>query len=284
MTRATLADVLRPALREGYAVAGFVCQGWEDSRTFAAAAEAENAPVILQAGPNCLTHTPLPIIAAIFRRVADEASTPVALHLDHGESAEACRAALEEGFTSVMFDGSRLPLSENILRTAEVAEIAHEAGASCEGEIGFVGYRDGEESKCTDPEEARRFAEESGVDAVAVSIGNIHLQERPGSEIDEALLAEIGGAVDAPLVLHGGSGIALRDRARISRDTNVCKFNIGTEMRKLFGDALRGALFHDPNMYDRIELLVSAYGPVHASARRVIRTLRHGSIRPGHNA
>ena len=120
MTVATLAEVLTPAMAGGYAVPGLVCLGWEDMRAFVAAAEAERAPVILQAGPGCRTHTPLPILGRMLRHLAEAASVPVVVHLDHGASAEECRVALEEGFSSVMYDGSRLKLEENIARTAEV--------------------------------------------------------------------------------------------------------------------------------------------------------------------
>ena len=108
MTLVTLADVLRPAVAGGYAVPGLVCQGWEDMRAYVMAAEAEQAPVILQAGPGCREHTPLPILGKMFRLLAEGADVPVVAHLDHGTSLEECRAALDAGFTSLMLDGSRL--------------------------------------------------------------------------------------------------------------------------------------------------------------------------------
>jgi len=271
MTRATLADVLQPALRDGYAVPGLVCLGWEDMQAFVAAAEAERAPVILQAGPACRAHTPLPILGAMFRHLADGASVPVVAHLDHGHSIEDCRAALEAGFTSVMYDGSRLPLAENIARTAEVARLAHAAGASCEGEIGFVGYAGGAASAGTDPEEAARFAAVTGVDAMAVSVGNVHLQQAEGAALDEARLATIAARTRVPLVIHGGSGVPVAQRAALAAGTTVCKFNIGTELRQSFGAALRAAVLRDPSRFDRIEILRETHDPVMAAARAVFR-------------
>jgi fructose-bisphosphate aldolase class II len=271
MTRATLADVLQPALRDGYAVPGLVCLGWEEMRAFVAAAEAERAPVILQAGPACRAHTPLPILGAMFRHLADGASVPVVAHLDHGHSLEDCRAALEAGFTSVMYDGSRLPMAENIARTAEVARLAHAAGASCEGEIGFVGYAGGAASAGTDPEEAARFAAETGVDAMAVSVGNVHLQQAEGAALDEARLATIAARTRVPLVIHGGSGVPVAQRAALAAGTSVCKFNIGTELRQSFGAALRAAVLRDPSRFDRIEILRETHDPVMAAARAVFR-------------
>ena len=138
MTLATLSEVLQPALRDGYAVAGLVTLGWEDMRAYVAAAEAEGVPVILQAGPSCREHTPLPVLGAMFRHLAEHASIPVVAHLDHGYSSDECRMAIDAGFTSVMYDGSRMPLARNIDETATIVEMAHAAGVSCEGEIGFV--------------------------------------------------------------------------------------------------------------------------------------------------
>ncbi|MEL6643377.1 MAG: class II fructose-bisphosphate aldolase, partial [Pseudomonadota bacterium] len=212
MTRATLRDVLQPALAGGYAVGGLVCLGWEDMRAFTRAAEAEGLPVILQTGPSCRAHTPLPVLGAMLRELAEGASVPVVTHLDHGYSAEECRIAIDCGYSSVMYDGSRKGLAENIDETAAIAEMAHKAGVSCEGEIGFVGYAEGEDSRGTDPEEAAQFASETGVDAVAISVGNVHLQENREGGLDEARIRAIEAVTDVPLVIHGGSGVPVAER------------------------------------------------------------------------
>lgn len=271
MTLATLSDVLRPALKKGYAVAGLVTLGWEDMRAYVAAAEAENAPVILQAGPSCRAHTPLPVLGKMFRHLAENASVPVVAHLDHGYTFEECREALDSGFTSLMFDGSRKPLQQNIDETAAIAEMAHAAGISCEGEIGFVGYSGGEGSNGTDPEEAAVFARDSGVDAMAISVGNVHLQENKEGGLDEARIAAIEAVTDVPLVIHGGSGVPVEQRARLARETAICKFNIGTELRMAFGTALREAVGRDPDRFDRVAILKETIDPVEMAARRVIR-------------
>ncbi|MCK0167321.1 class II fructose-bisphosphate aldolase [Jannaschia sp. S6380] len=273
MTLATLAEVLRPAMAGGYAVGGLVTLGWEDMRAYVAAAEAEGLPVILQAGPSCRAHTPLPVLGRMFRHLADAASIPVVAHLDHGYDAADCRAALDAGFTSVMFDGSRLPLDENIAATAAVARMAHDAGASCEGEIGFVGYAAGEGSSGTDPDAAARFAEGTGVDAMAISVGNVHLQQRQEGGLDEDRLRAIEAVTDIPLVIHGGSGVPAAQRARLARTSRICKFNIGTELRMAFGTALRRALAADPEEFDRVALLRRTHDPMVAAARDVLRTL-----------
>ncbi|WP_170448735.1 class II fructose-bisphosphate aldolase [Ruegeria arenilitoris] len=271
MTLVTLKDVLQPAYEQGYAVGGLVTLGWEDMRAYVAAAEAENAPVILQAGPSCREHTPLPILGKMFRYLAENASVPVVAHLDHGYTFEECKIALDSGFTSLMFDGSRKPLQQNIDETAAIAEMAHAAGISCEGEIGFVGYSGGEGSAGTDPDEAATFAAQTGVDAMAISVGNVHLQQNKEGGLDENRIRRIQAVTNVPLVIHGGSGVPVEQRARLARETAICKFNIGTELRMAFGAALREAVNRDPDRFDRVTILKETHDPVEAAARTVIR-------------
>ena len=274
MTLATLADVLGPAKAQGYAVAGLVTLGWEDMRAYVAAAEAEDCPVILQAGPSCRAHTPLPILGKMFRHLAEEASVPVVAHLDHGYTFDECKEALDSGFTSLMFDGSRKPLADNIAETKAIADMAHAAGISCEGEIGFVGYDNGEASAGTDPAEAAQFAAETGVDAMAISVGNVHLQTDQSGGLDEDRIAAIQAVTDVPLVIHGGSGVPAAQRRKLATQTNICKFNIGTELRQAFGHALRDAVTSDPGRFDRVQILKDTHDPVVAATRTVLRTMR----------
>lgn len=273
MTRATLTDVLLPALAGGYAVPGFVCLGWEDIRAYALAAQDCRAPVILQAGPGCRAHTPLPVLAAMMGYMADAVDVPVVLHLDHATSADECRAALDAGFTSVMIDGSRLPLDENIALTASVTAMAHAAGASCEGEVGFVGYAGGTDSRGTDPADAARFARETAVDAIAISVGNVHLQQTAATLLDIGMIRGIEAATPVPLVIHGGSGIAPDHRASLAATTRICKFNIGTELRMAFGAALRDTVMADPAAFDRIALLSATEPPLIRLASRILHDL-----------
>ena len=271
MPLATLAQVLQPALQNGYAVAGLVTLGWEDMRAYVVAAEAEDCPVILQAGPSCRTHTPLPILGKMFRHLAEQASVPVVAHLDHGYTFEDCQQALDAGFTSLMFDGSRKPFAQNVEETARIAEMAHAAGISCEGEIGFVGYDGGEASNGTDPAEAAEFARQTGIDAMAISVGNVHLQQDQSGGLDEARIAEIDAATEVPLVIHGGSGVPQAQRQHLARNTSICKFNIGTELRMIFGDALRKSLGADPDRFDRVEILRAVEPDLVDAARHVLR-------------
>ncbi|MDJ0821580.1 MAG: class II fructose-bisphosphate aldolase [Paracoccaceae bacterium] len=273
MTLATLSEVLQPALAGGYAVGGLVCLGWEDMRAYTRAAEAEGLPVILQAGPSCRKHTPLPVLGKMFRHLAEEVSVPVVAHLDHGYTFEECQEALEAGFTSLMYDGSRKPLQQNIDETARIAEMAHAAGISCEGEIGFVGYSEGAASQGTDPDEAARFARESGVDAMAISVGNVHLQQNREGGLDEARIRAIEALTHVPLVIHGGSGVPVAQRSALARTSKICKFNIGTELRMAFCTALREALAADDQRFDRVQILSQVEAPIETAARAVLRAL-----------
>ena len=274
MTLVTLREVLQPALKNGYAVAGLVTLGWEDMRAYVNAAEAEDVPLILQAGPSCRAHTPLPILGKMFRFLAENSSVPVVAHLDHGYTFEECKEALEAGFTSLMFDGSRKPLKQNIDETAAIAEMAHDAGISCEGEIGFVGYSGGEKSAGTDPAEAQQFACETGIDAMAISVGNVHLQQEKEGGLDQERVRAIEAMTTVPLVIHGGSGVPIAQRTELARESRICKFNIGTELRMAFGNALRRAINADASEFDRVTILKQTHDPVVVAAQRVLAAFK----------
>ncbi len=273
MTLATLSDVLQPALKDGYAVAGLVTLGWEDMRAFVTAAEAEGCPVILQAGPSCRAHTPLPVLGKMFRHLAEHAAVPVVAHLDHGYTFDECKEALDSGFTSLMYDGSRKPFDENVEETARIVEMAHAAGISCEGEIGFVGYDGGEQSNGTDAAEAAAFSRATGVDALAISVGNVHLQQDQSGGLDEARIKQIDAATDVPLVIHGSSGVPAEQRRRLARTTAICKYNIGTELRIAFGKALRRAVSADPDRFDRVQILKDVEPELVDATRPILRNL-----------
>ncbi|WP_420333851.1 class II fructose-bisphosphate aldolase [Roseibium sp.] len=273
MTAATLAEVLKPALSEGYALAGLVVLGWEDAVAFVEAADEAGCPVILQAGPGCRAHTPVPVIGRMMRHLADQASVPVVCHLDHGYTINECREGIDHGFTSVMFDGSKLPISENIELTAGLVREAHAANVSVEGEVGYVGYAEGAASAFTDPAEVARFDRESGADAIAVSVGNVHLQTEKTDGIDFDAVRAIEEVTSKPLVLHGGSGIPPEVRQRLARETRVCKFNLGTELRQTFGRALRQTLVDQPAVFDRLAILKSTMPAMRDSVSDILKTI-----------
>ena len=274
MSLATLKQVMEQARIEGTAIAGLVVLGWEDIGAFVAAGEALNAPIILQAGPGCRRHTPLSILGPMFRHYAETASVPVVCHLDHGYELDEVRRAIDAGFTSVMIDGSQKSLSENIDITAATIEMAHPHGISVEGEIGFVGYAAGKSSQGTDPDEAKMLVEQTGLDALAISAGNTHLQTEQLATIDEDLVRQIANLVPCPLVLHGGSGIPAEMRRHLAREKLVQKFNIGTEVRQVFGASLRAHLNSHPNDFDRLSIMTSTMEPICEAAKKVISNLR----------
>jgi fructose-bisphosphate aldolase, class II len=273
MTIATLEDVLKPAMAGKYAVAGLVVLGWEDAQSYVEAAGEAQLPVILQAGPSCRKHTPLPVLGKMFRYLAEQATVPIVCHIDHARTLDECRAGIEHGFSSVMIDGSMLPLNENIALTARVVELARASGVSVEGEVGVVGYANGTLSIHTSAQEAAAFERETGVDALAISIGNVHLQTEKAAEINLASLHAIEAVTTVPLVLHGGSGIESAMRRALAATSRVKKFNIGTELRVTFGAALRTRLAAQPDEFDRISLLASTIPASREAARLIIKEL-----------
>ncbi len=263
MTIATLRDVLQPAMREGRAVMGLVVLGWEEARAFVEAADETGMPIILQAGPGCRKYTPVPVLGKMFRHLAEQSRAQVVCHVDHAYTVEECREGIDSGFSSVMIDGSRLPIEQNIELTSRVVEMAKPHGISVEGEVGFVGYTAGAAGVLTDPQDAHRFDKESGADALAVSVGNVHLSTEKTSGINIEALRAIEAVTELPLVIHGGSGIPDDVRVWLARQTRVSKFNIGTELRMAFGNALRQSLLDQPQVFDRLALL----GPTIARVR-----------------
>ena len=261
-----LTDVLSDAESRNCHAIGLVCQGWEDSRAYVEAGEAANAPVILSAGPSARRNMPVQLWGQMFSQLAEQANCPVVAHLDHGKTLTEIQQALDAGFSSVMFDGSNLPLKDNIATTLEAMEAARPYGASIEAEVGLVGYQDGEPSEGTTISDAEIFANACSVDALAISVGNLHLQTKGHATIDWHRLAAIEAVTTMPLVLHGGSGIHPEDRRRLARDHRVRKINLGTELRKQFGRSLRAILADDRALFDRTEIMLGSVSSMHTLA------------------
>lgn len=224
-------DLLLDAQKRNYAVGSFSVANMEMVLGVIKAAEETSSPIILQIAEVRLNHSPLALIGPLMVAAAEEAAVPVAVHLDHGKTPGCIEQALEIGFTSVMFDGSHLPVEENIEITKGVVEAAKEYGAAVEAEIGCVGgSEDGSEDiaiNCTSPGQAKLFAEETGVDALAIAIGNAHgnYKETPHLRFD--ILEKVHSLVSVPLVLHGGTGISEEDFIRCRRN-GIKKINIAT--------------------------------------------------------
>lgn len=270
-----LSEILQPALESDYAVGCFNVFGYEDARAVVAAAEALGAPVILSANLDLRQFMPVKMVAALFRGLAEDATVPVCAHLDHTYEIDDVLDAVDLGFSSVMIDGSQLPLEENIAAVQRVVAHAHAAGTSVEAEIGSVPYAEGRDhikSELTDPAEARRLAEEGGLDALAVSVGNVHRLSAPAATVAYDRLSEIENLVKLPLVIHGTSGLYEEDVRRLAA-TRVCKFNIGTVLRQAFGNRLRRTFAEDPKIYDRLDLMRATMPAVQAEAERMITLL-----------
>lgn len=231
MSLVNMKDLLLKAQKSDYAVGSFSVANMEMILGVIKAAEETNSPIILQIAEVRLNHSPLELIGPMMIAAAKNAKVPVAVHLDHGTTLPCIKKALELGFTSVMFDGSHLPLEENIVQTKKVIDMARPHGAAVEAEIGCVGgSEDGSVDiaiHCTSPEQAKRFYAETGVDALAIAIGNAHgnYKEAPCLRFD--ILNEVHSAVNVPLVLHGGTGISEEDFIRC-RKNGIKKINIAT--------------------------------------------------------
>ncbi len=226
-----MAPLLRKAREGGYAVGSFSISNMEMVLGVLKAVEETKSPAILQIAEVRLNHSPLEVIGPLMVAAAKNSSVPVAVHFDHGKTKEKIKQALDIGFTSVMFDGSHLPFEENAAATAEIKKIAASYGADCEGEIGCVGgSEDGSEDiaiNCTSPAQALEFYEKTGVDALAVAIGNAHGNYKQAPKLRFDILEETAKLVEVPLVLHGGTGILPEDfRKCISLGIN--KINIAT--------------------------------------------------------
>jgi fructose-bisphosphate aldolase class II len=272
---ANLATVLGGAAERRHAIACFNVFGWEDARAVVDAAAQLRSPVILAANLDVRRSMPVEVIAVMLRSLAQRAPVPVCAHLDHTYDVDEVLRAVDLGFSSVMFDGSQLPLAENIAATARVVQYAHAAGCSVEAEIGSVPYAEGRahiKSELTEVGDAARLAVETGIDALAVSVGNVHRLNTPGAVIDFERLAQIAAAVSVPLVIHGTSGISDQDIQRLVR-AHVAKFNIGTRVRQAFGKGLRQALSRDAARFDRLEIMAEVMPIVSDEAMRVMRLL-----------
>lgn len=244
MSLVTMRELLRHARAENRAVGAFSVSSVDMICGVVRAAEALKTPVILQVAQVRLPHSPLHVIGPAMLTAARNAAVPVGVHLDHGTTEDCIREALELGFTSVMFDGSRLPMEENIARTQAVIHLAEHYGAAVEAEIGVVGKTETGEAltaRCADPEEAVRFVSETGVDALAVAIGNAHGVYEGTPELRFDVLESMQGRCgDTAFVLHGGTGISDADFRR-AISLGMHKINIATASFMAVHQAAQGA-------------------------------------------
>lgn len=261
MALVTMKELLKRAQDNHRGVGAFSVGNMEMVKGAIQAAEETDTPIILQIAEVRLKHSPLALMGPMMLQAAREAKVDVAVHLDHGLTMETVKKALELGFTSVMFDSSTYPFEENIERTKAVVELAKQYGATVEAELGLVGgSEDGSEDhgiRCTNPDDAKLFCESTGIDALAVAIGNAHGNYPTAPKLAFDVLEKIHEKTEIPLVLHGGSGITDEDfRKAIS--LGIVKVNIATasfnRLTKRAEEYLQSAGSH--NYFDLNEAMV----------------------------
>ena len=273
MTAVNLKTLLKKANKNNYAIAGLVVITWEDALAYTEAADETGIPIILQAGPSCRSFTPISVLGKMFRHLAEQTQPPICCHLDHGFSFKECKEGIDNGFTSVMFDGSKKSLKDNINTSLRISNLAHKYNISVEGEIGEVGYFKGKISKGTDLKEAKEYSLKSKVDAMAISVGNTHLQTSKIAKIDFQKILEIQNITNLPLVLHGSSGISHIMRNKIARKTKVAKFNIGTELRMVACKSLRKSYNNNIKNFDKISIIKPSIKALKKETIKIIKNI-----------
>ena len=260
MTLINVLPWIQAAHRDGYAIPAFNANMMEQMQAIVVAAQAENAPAIIQVSHRALQYVGsgnatlgLQYMAAIGKVAAGSVKVPISLHLDHANEDEV-RKAIALGFTSVMFDGDEFSFEENVAITNSLCEAAHSAGVCMEAEIGEVPKPDGdpffeEEIDKTSPEDAEQFVNATNIDLLAVALGSVHGLTSKSISLDLDRLQAIRQQVDIPMVLHGSSGVNDQDIAAGIK-MGLAKVNIATQLNKAFSEAVRESLAADGELVD----------------------------------
>lgn len=238
-------QILKMADQANTSVIAFICLDYNMVRSVFSAAEAKRKPAIIMLLPEHVTVNKTAEIkefAAMVKKMGESVSVPVALHLDHSYDEKEIYDAIDAGFTSVMFDASREDFQTNILRTKKIVEYAHSKGVVVEAELGAVGLAKNKDNERKDfftrPDAVERFCRETGVDSLAISIGNAHGDYPFPPKLDLERLDKINNVTDVPLVLHGGSGIP-DDQLVEAFSRGINKFNYGTDVLRCYDHAIR---------------------------------------------
>jgi len=269
--------MLATARDGGYAIGAFNVYNLEGVQAVIGAAEAAHSPVMLQIHPTALAHGGTPLIALCLE-AGREAAVSVAVHLDHSTSPAAIRTALAAGISSIMADGSSLDYAANVDFTRDMTALAHAAGAAVEAELGRIsGTEDGLtvadiEARMTDSDQAAAFVAATGVDALAVCIGNVHGHYPGEPHLDLDRLAAIGERVQVPLVLHGTSGLPDAMIGQLVA-RGVCKFNVNTEVRMAYLDAVK-TRFGEPPPPDLLDIMQRAVEAMQTVIRAKLAVFR----------
>ena len=254
MPLVTSKEMLLDAQKNGYAVGAFNVENMEMVRAVVSAAEEMHSPVIIQTTPSTLRYETPKMFAGMVKAAASDSKADIALHLDHGSSYDLASSALDAGYTSIMIDGSKLPLSENIEISKQVVDLCHAKGIPVEAELGKVGGKEDDVvvegvPPFTDPDEAVEFVSKTGVDYLAVGIGTSHGVYKGEPNVNLDVLKSIRDVVDVPLVMHGTSGVP-DETVRKAIKLGICKVNYATELRIAYSDAIKKYLKENPDVFD----------------------------------
>lgn len=269
------------ALAGGYAVGSFNVASYEMMEAVIHTAAENASPVIVSTSTAEARYLDPNVVVAAARALSTKYDTPIALHLDHGDSFEMAMQCIQAGYTSVMYDGSHHPLDENIEITQQVVAAAHAVGVTVEGEIGRIqGVEDDlivdeREASMTDVGEATRFAQETGVDALAVAIGNAHGFYKAEPQLDMDRLSAIRSATGTPIVLHGGTGIPA-DQVKQAISLGIAKINVASKIRRAWMNALNEALADDPNTTEVRDVMTAGRDGMAAAIKESMEML--GSV------
>jgi len=276
MPLVTSKEILIDAQKNHYAVGAFNANNMEIVQAIIETAEEERAPVIVQASQGAIKYAGLDMIVGMVKVLAERTFIPVVLHLDHGTDYYQNIRCLRAGFTSLMFDGSKLPFAENVALTKKVVEMAHSCDIPVEAEIGQIGKMDSSDEPgiarekikefMADPEEADKFVKLTAIDSLAAAVGTIHGCREPIAELDIPRIEKIRDLTGIPLVLHGASG-ASDEEVKKGIAAGICKINIDTRIRMAFTRAIQDYLAKNSNEIDPRKVL----GVAKEAAKKVIR-------------
>ena len=276
MAFVTTKEMLKVAQKGRYSIGAFNANNMEIIQAIVETAEEEKAPVILQASQGAIKYAGLESIVAMVKVMAEKVKVPVALHLDHGTDYYQNIKCLRAGFTSLMYDGSKLPFDENVKMTKKVVEMAHACGIPVEAELGQIGKMDDSDEpgialekvkeSMAVPEEAAKFVELTEIDFLAAAVGTIHGCRTPFAKLDIPRIERIRELTGVPLVLHGASGVN-DDEVRKGIAAGICKINIDTRIRMIFTKKMKEILEENPNQIDPRKIL----GPAKDAAKEIIR-------------
>lgn len=268
-------DLIKVADAYGTAIGAFNVILLEHAEAIIAGAQSADLPVILQVSQNAVKyHGALAPISLATIACARAASIPTSVHLDHAEDTELIRQALDLGYDSIMYDGSKLDFAMNVSTSRAMADLAHSYGATIEVELGEIGGKDGVHAPGirTNPGDAKSFVEETGVDLLAVAVGSSHAMTSRDAQLDFELIADIHAVVSVPLVLHGSSGVSDPDLQSAIR-AGMRKINIATHLNHVFTDAVRTVLNGDPKLVDPRKYIGLARSDVAAEITRLLKIL-----------